>query len=344
MREPDVAAAARMPEGALDDPAAKRQRLVGQPVEVQPPVRPILAGQRRPALRRPLRQQGVVFRREVGQAPQGADDTGRQGGLEDRQHTVANAVPRESRVLVGRVLAAGERPVREIPSDLVALGAEQWSHEAPGPGSDAAQPTKTGSPGDVHEDRLGLIAGRVAGRDQGAAQVRPCALVELLAGVVAGGFDGTPAASGQGRDVRVTDAGGQAGALCFGPAERLVPVGLVAPEAMVQVRDPRHSRTKRRRALQEQVKQRDGVGAAGQRDDEAIPRRHQGARPDEPGHPRGEGGHGGFDESPAGASLSAYGLQPTGTSCSSSSSPRGNPGPPARAPFAGMSSTGSLRD
>jgi hypothetical protein len=95
---------------------------------------------------------------------------------------VADAVPQEARVGVARVLDPRDPSRAQVRLDVRPARAEERPDEDPAHGGDAREPTRAGALEETHEDRLGLVVGRVGRGD--ALGTHPAR--DLAEGAVAG--------------------------------------------------------------------------------------------------------------------------------------------------------------
>ena len=86
-------------------------------------------------------------------------------GLQLREHPVAEPVPGVDVLPVGGVLPPGEPPEAKVVLDLPPGGGEQGTDQIPVFGGHAAQPPQAGPPGQMEQQRLGVVAGGVGHGD-----------------------------------------------------------------------------------------------------------------------------------------------------------------------------------
>jgi hypothetical protein len=91
---------------------------------------------------------------------------------EQREHRVADAVPRVPRGGVRRVLAPREASRREIGADLLARAFDERSNDPAASRGDSRKAARAGSTHQPEEHRLGLIRPRVGRRDPRRACAR----------------------------------------------------------------------------------------------------------------------------------------------------------------------------
>ena len=86
---------------------------------------------------------------------------------------MADPVPEERRVAIGRVIHGVEPVGREVRPDRRAVDGKEGTDDPPSAHRDACEATGSRPLQDPHEDRLGLVVGGVAERDAtGPGQTR----------------------------------------------------------------------------------------------------------------------------------------------------------------------------
>ncbi len=194
-------------------------------------------------------------------------------GFEGRQHFVADTVPRVRDVVVGAVGHVGQTEVRAIRLDVLAAEVDQRPDDAAAHRRDAGQTGEAGAAREVEEDGLRVVRRRVGGGNAHPGQVRVLPedpvgdlLEEAVAHLPAAGLEGLSAGRSQFRHIGVEGRERDAPFLTEGPAELLVPVGLRAADAVVDMTGVQRERRYIAHALREFVqnrKKRHRVGSPG---------------------------------------------------------------------------------
>ena len=178
---------------------------------------------------------------------------------ERRHHGVPDAVARVRVAAVAGILHVREAVPGEVVQDLRAADLQQRAHDDPPHGRDAAETAQAGAVHKAHENRLRVVVGVVRRRDAGAAPRRRGPREEVIARAARRGLEPLAGARGERGDVGAPADAGDAERFAQLPDEALVPLGLLAAQAVVEVRA--HDAELRHRA--QQVEQRDAVRPAG---------------------------------------------------------------------------------
>ncbi len=207
--------------------------------------------------------------RQVGQSIDGVEDARVELAGEMREQFMAHAVSREADVLVRFVAAIGEIARVQIRDHVAPADFEQRPDHAHavahGLGGNARQPAGRCAADDPHQDGLGLVVCVVA-RDDGGASADPRGLreerVAPLAGVFLERHGGVGRALGDVLGVQVKRHAER-------PGKRLDEPGVIRTGAgsrqVVEMGD-----LGAEAGLDDEIKQRDGIGSAGDGDDQGI--------------------------------------------------------------------------
>ena len=162
--------------------------------------------------------------------------------FEGGQHFMADAVPRVGDVVVGAVDHVRKTAVFAVRLDVFALEFDERPDDAVAHGRDAGEPGKAGAAGEVKEDGLRVVRGRMGGGNAHAGQVRVLPqdavgdlLEEPVAHLPAAGLEGLAALCRQFRHIGMESRERDAPFLTERPAELLVPVGFRAADAVVDM-------------------------------------------------------------------------------------------------------------
>jgi hypothetical protein len=273
--EPYEPAAAHGLLGRPNDPTGDGDRFVEQPLDVDldnPVPEPGHAA--RGERRRPLEIVGIVAG-DRGLSRQHRHDGRRETRLEERNQLVADAIPRNGRVLVRSVIAKRHGAGLEHRPEIGAGSLKERPHDEAGSRVHRAQSAGTGTAQQAQQEGLGLVVARVAHRNSGRAQAGGSPAKESMPRVVGRLLHRHPTGACPCSNVdplqveRHPVGGGEPA------AEVLVPVRVRPPELMIEMGCAGHEESVGLGNLLQNQEQRDRIGAARQRDDHARARRKQ---------------------------------------------------------------------
>ena len=186
-----------------------------------------------------------------------------------------HAVSRIRQIAVRGVLAERQVPRREILAKVRAAQLDQRTDHASRARADAREPTRGRAAHQPQQERLRLVVARVRDRDRNRTQTIRGTFEKRVSRPPRGVLDRSFLAERERADVSALDLdrdverGGKAG------AEPLVLVGVRAAQLMIQVRRARDDEDAVSLQLAREVQERDGIGAAGQGDDDTIAVAHE---------------------------------------------------------------------
>jgi hypothetical protein len=166
-------------------------------------------------------------------------------------------------------MAHGDFVGSAVGFELCATGKEQGANNISPSHRDSRQATDTCPPKDPHQHGLGLVISVVRGGDHSGTELLGRVLEEAIARLAGIGLIGIGKCA-QLDDAGQATVGGESG------AEPRIAIGVLATHPMMEVG---HSRGLRQEpqcgGLTEQEEQGAGVGAAGERNEGALPRKQQ---------------------------------------------------------------------
>ncbi len=236
-------------------------------------------------------QDAVVGACQVRAAREDVDDAVAESPRDLRQEGVADPVPGQRAIRIGRVLNPAPA-VRVEPADqLDTAEIDERPDDRAATRRDAGKPFRAGASKHAHQHRLGLVVARVAGGDGVGRCTRADALEEGVARLASRLLDRLPVLLRETGDVggfhveRHAELGGEI------PAERGVPGGLGAAKAVVEMRDGDEAERASFRQLAQDPRERDRIGPPGDGRDNARAGFEQLTPSNARQDARGEGGH-----------------------------------------------------